>query len=219
MNRTLANQITGGLGKPSKMPGMAYGLPAAECKVGSKLRAIPGSVCAGCYALKGRYILGGRQGTVQSAQYRRLASITHPLWADAMVWLIEHAPRGRDTYFRWHDSGDVQDLAHLLRIVEVCDRTPRVHHWLPTREKAIVLAYLRQFGSFPFNLVVRLSDAMVDYTPAEQGTRWYSHTSGVHRHQAPAGYACPAKAKYGNTCGPCRACWLTSVPHVSYPWH
>ncbi len=50
-----ANRITGGLSKPSKMPGPAYNLPAIRCKTGSKLRKIKGSVCYGCYALKGRY--------------------------------------------------------------------------------------------------------------------------------------------------------------------
>ena len=37
-------------------------------------------------------------------------------------------------YFRWHDSGDVQDLDHLRRIYEVCKLTPDVQHWMPTRE-------------------------------------------------------------------------------------
>ena len=31
-----ALEITGSLSKPSKMPGWAYGLPAKECKTGSK---------------------------------------------------------------------------------------------------------------------------------------------------------------------------------------
>ena len=31
------DNITGTLSKPSKMPGWAYGIPAKECKVGSKL--------------------------------------------------------------------------------------------------------------------------------------------------------------------------------------
>ena len=35
--------ITGSLSKPSKMPGHAYGLPAQECKTGSKLAKVEGS--------------------------------------------------------------------------------------------------------------------------------------------------------------------------------
>jgi hypothetical protein len=34
MNTTEALKLVGGLSKPSKMPGWAYGIPAAECKTG-----------------------------------------------------------------------------------------------------------------------------------------------------------------------------------------
>jgi hypothetical protein len=55
MNKEQRKLITGGLSRPSKMPGYAYNLPAIHCKTGSKLAAIPGTTCHGCYALKGRY--------------------------------------------------------------------------------------------------------------------------------------------------------------------
>jgi hypothetical protein len=55
MLKKQAREITGGLSKPSKMPGPAHNLPAQACKTGAKLVKVPGSVCAGCYALKGRY--------------------------------------------------------------------------------------------------------------------------------------------------------------------
>ena len=48
-----AIKITEGFTRTSKMPGLSYSLPAWECKTGSKLRKIKGSVCASCYALKG----------------------------------------------------------------------------------------------------------------------------------------------------------------------
>ena len=47
-----AKEITGSLTRTSKMPGLSYSLPAWECKTGSKLRKIKGSVCASCYALR-----------------------------------------------------------------------------------------------------------------------------------------------------------------------
>ena len=37
MNTQEALKLVGGLSKPSKMPGWAYGIPAAECKTGGKL--------------------------------------------------------------------------------------------------------------------------------------------------------------------------------------
>ena len=51
-----AEAITHTLSKPGKMPGFAYSTPAHECKTGTKLRAVAGSVCANCYAFeRGRY--------------------------------------------------------------------------------------------------------------------------------------------------------------------
>ena len=50
-----AKKITGSMTRTSKMPGLSYSLPAWECKTGSKLRKIPGSVGASGYALKGNY--------------------------------------------------------------------------------------------------------------------------------------------------------------------
>ena len=83
-----AREITGGLSKPSKMPGPAHNLPAVACKTGAKLVQIPGSVCAGCYALKGRY----RFNNVQKALQRRLAALESPLWVEAMTTLISGEP-------------------------------------------------------------------------------------------------------------------------------
>lgn len=199
-----AAAYVGGLSKPSKMPGKAYGLPARECKVGSKLVSIPGSVCSGCYALKGQY----RFSNVQAAQYRRLETITAPHWVDAMVYLLRD-----ETWFRWHDAGDLQDLDHLLRIVDVAIRTPHVNHWLPTREKALVKAYRRNFGSFPANMVVRVSDAMVDHKP--DGETGSELTSGV---TTKGDHTCPAYAQ-GGECRDCRSCWSPAVQRVTYPQH
>jgi hypothetical protein len=70
MKSSEALKLVGGLSKPSKMPGWAYGIPAKECKTGKKLQNIEGSTCYNCYALKGCYVFK----VVQEAQYRRLAA-------------------------------------------------------------------------------------------------------------------------------------------------
>ena len=141
-----AKKITGGLSKPVKMPGPAYNLPAYKCITGAKLAKVPGSVCAGCYALKGRY----RFSNVRDALDRRLASLQHPQWVDAMVTLI-----GKQPYFRWHDSGDIQSAWHLKQIFEVCVRTPGTRHWLPTRE--VKFLKLLDPEAVPGNLTIRIS--------------------------------------------------------------
>ena len=121
-----ARAITGGLSDPGKMPGYAYSLPAQACITGSKLVKIPGTVCYGCYALKGNY---KRFPSVRLALAKRLQALPHPRWVDAMVTLIYG-----EEVFRWHDSGDLQSVQHLKNIFEVCSRTPSTWHWLPTRE-------------------------------------------------------------------------------------
>ncbi len=83
MKTTEAWNIVGGLSKPGKMPGWSIGLPAKECKTGSKLRKIKGSTCYNCYAMKGCYVFK----VVQDAQYRRLEALKDPAWIAAGVGL------------------------------------------------------------------------------------------------------------------------------------
>ena len=199
MKTNEALKIVGGLSKPSKMPGWAYGLPAKECKTGSKLVKVEGSTCHGCYALKGCYVFK----VVQEAQYRRLASVKHELWTAAMALLINSK---KSKYFRWHDSGDVQDEAHLLKIFAVCKLTPSVKHWMPTRE-----AWVKRFLPLkPHNLIVRFSAPMVDQ---EAPSSW-PHTSTV----VTTGRTCPAPTQ-DNECKDCRACWDPTVKNVAYGQH
>ena len=199
MNTKEAWALVGGLSKPSKMPGWSIGIPAKECKTGSKLRLIPKSVCAECYALKGCYVFA----VVQAAQYKRLEAISHPDWVQAMTTLINSK---KPDVFRWHDSGDVQDLQHLEKIFEVCRATPAKRHWMPTRE-----AWIKDhMASCPDNLVVRFSSPMVDQEPVKS----WANTSTVSTKSR----TCPAPDN-NNECGSCRACWDPLVKNVEYGKH
>lgn len=204
--RTLkeAEAVAGKLGKPSKMPGYAYGIPARSCPIGSVLVKLKGSVCSGCYALKGRYAFP----TVLNAQQRRLDSLRHPQWVAALAFMIT---KKKCDYFRWHDSGDIQGLWHLENIVEVARQCPNTKFWIPTRETKVVKSYLAVYGNFPPNLVVRVSGAMIDGNPPPG----FPTTSTVTTSGSPT---CPAYAQ-GGICGACRACWDPSVGNVSYPKH
>jgi hypothetical protein len=210
MTPALAKEITGGLSKPSKMPGYAYSIPAQECKKGSELRKIKGSVCEKCYALKGRYVFPN----VKAALYRRFESLNHPQWSEAMAFQINQAGIN---VFRFQDSGDLQSLEHLERIAQVCRLTPDVRHWLPTREYALVTAYKEKHGSFPDNLNIRLSAYMVDGPlPDGAANRLGVTMSGVT--SDPSKVTCPAY-KQGGVCGSCRACWNKNQDVVMYPKH
>ena len=203
MNLKEAKALTGGLSSPSKMPRYAYNLPAWECITGVKLQAVAGSVCSGCYAMKGRY----RFPNVRDALSRRLEALTHPQWIEAMTVLISHYSRAVP-FFRWHDSGDLQGADHLKKIFEVCNATPQVQHWMPTRE-AKLLTYL-QPEVVPKNLIIRMSSHMIDQAPV----KFWPHTSTVVK----AGKTCPAQDQ-GNICGSCRNCWNKEISNVAYPLH
>lgn len=196
-----AVKITGSMTRTKKMPGLSYSLPAWECITGKKLRAVKGSVCAGCYALKGNYT---RYPAIKAAQYYRLATLKDPQWIPAMVTQIK-----RQKYFRWHDAGDLQSVQHLKNIFEVCKLTPATRHWLPTREARFLIYW--QFGEkVPKNLIIRLSGHMVDGKNAS----WWPWTSSVSTGR----FTCPA-SKQGNQCKSCRKCWNRRVSNVSYPKH
>ncbi len=195
-----AREITGGLSKPSAMPGPAHNLPAVACKTGAKLVKVPGSVCAGCYALKGRY----RFNNVQQALQRRLKALEDPRWVDAMVTLIKD-----QDWFRWHDSGDIQSMEHLNNIFKVCKLTPETKHWMPTREAQ----FLKDLNpeEVPENLIIRMSSHMIDQGPVKQWPWTSTVTSG-------SGRTCPAPEQ-NNDCGSCRACWDKNIGNIAYGKH
>jgi hypothetical protein len=223
MKLSEATKIVHGLSNPSKMPGKGYGLSAYECNVGSRLRAVENSVCRGCYALKGRYVFP----PVKAAHAKRLASLTHALWTAAMATLTE-----REEWFRWHDSGDLMGMNHLIKIIAVAMVNPRTQYWLPTKEYALVSAYRKAGGYEPPNLAIRQSAPMM----GQKLPKAFGLSSMVLRkgQALPEGITmCDAKHTMENGqkvqtitkenrgllghCGNCRACWDTSNMVTAYP--
>lgn len=219
MNCKEDTAITGGLSHPSKMPGFSYSLPASRCKVGAILARKIGTVCHSCYAMRGKYTIP----SVQRALEKRFNSLSHPQWIDAMTFLIARAAKRGHRFFRWHDSGDLQSVDHLARIVEVARRTPNVRHWLPTREVAILRAYQALAGppEIPQNLTIRIAQA---YVNAKIGIHDFPSSGVITKdridefRQAKNIYICPAP-RQDNNCGKCRACWNQKVQHVMYVKH
>ena len=140
---------------------------------------------------------------VQQAQYRRLAAIRSPQWVEAMAHLINSK---KPDVFRWHDSGDVQDLDHLKKIYKVCELTQGKRHWLPTRE-----AWIKDhLASKPNNLVIRFSAPMVNQAAPSS---WPNSSEVVD-----SGATCPA-AQQDNECRDCRQCWDPEVKTIKYGKH
>lgn len=229
-----ARKITGGLSFPSKMPGTSFGLPATGCRAGSKLVKVAGSVCHGCFALKGTY----KRGNVAKAHARRMAGLSHPQWVEAMVALLkwthshpiwvdlgalgvrrqkaggERFQLNEAGFHRWHDSGDIQSVEHLRNICAVALLTPGIKHWMPTQELGTVNEYLGLGYGIPENLTIRVSTVMLnDHRPRN----WPTTSSVFNIGDAP-GHVCPAPEN-DHRCGSCRACWSRDVPNVAYRQH
>jgi hypothetical protein len=224
-----ARAFVGGVSTPSKMPGLSWNISAKRCKLGSLLREnVEGSVCASCYALKGRYSFRN----VIEAQERRLAAFDQAAgsgnmrkWAKAMAMLA--SSRASKGYFRFFDSGDLQSFAMLHAILMVARLAPTVKFWLPTREYPIISEAL-QFGliserDFPNNLVIRISAPCVNQIAGK--TFLESHPnitlSAVYEKGHTPNevvYNCPAYTQ-GGKCGECRACWQRLNNIIVYPKH
>lgn len=213
-----ANDITGGLSRPSKMPCYSYCLPASRCIIGSKLRGREGTVCSKCYALKGRGVFPN----VQAAHERRHRAVMRALesrstrlqWIDAMTFLIAR----QGSVFRWHSSGDVQSVDHCRMICDVSRATPGVRHWIPSKERGM---WSVAADAAPANLTVRISAARIDALPVARPFETYMPVSTVHSEpsRVPRGaVVCPAPEQ-GNACGDCRVCWDPGVRVVSYALH
>ena len=206
MNIKIALENIQGLTSTSKMPSSSYSIPADRCIKGAKLRKIKGSVCANCYAMKGTYV---RYPEIKRAQQRRLDTITSPKWVESMVYLLNNKKDiQKGKVFRWHDSGDLQSVEHLDKILSVVKQTPSIRHWLPTKESNLIKNYK---GKIPDNIVIRLSGAMVDGKAPN-----YYNTSTVTTDKSKA--TCKSFDNDGK-CGTCRKCWDKNVKNIVYLAH
>jgi|TARA_A100001515_G_scaffold58593_2_gene46279 hypothetical protein len=212
LNKIQAKEILGSyLSCTSKMPCYSYNLSALDCIKGSKLVNVKGSVCYGCYALNGNY----KRYNLPLKLQHKTKNISNNDWCKALAYLINNQGNKKDkNFFRWHDSGDLQSVEHLKKIIEVCKMTPNVKHWLPTREYGIVNKYIKQGDKIPKNLVIRFSAHMIDTKPPKT----FFNTSTVHKDKSFIGVEC-VSYKNKNECGSCRMCWDGSIKNISYKYH
>jgi len=208
-----AHGIIGGLSQTDKMPGLSWGIPSSECKTGARLAKKENHTCADCYTKRGRYVFGA----VRDALARRLAAWragrrNWRAWAEAFAVVVDASDRAG--YFRWFDSGDLQDLDMLRAIVRVAELLPGRRFWLPTQEHRLILKYIEDGGTIPANLTIRLSSREVDGPRPAIAAALGLPTSGTSRQ--PDAWTCMAHVQ-NNRCLACRACWDPQVTHVVYP--
>jgi hypothetical protein len=130
-----------------------------------------------------------------------------------MVWSLEKA---KDPYFRWFDNGDVRNMAHLLKIVDICKRTPWCFHFMPTKQYKLIRKYC-ETRRFPENLNVRVSLPFVNNF-MDGSWLWKIPDTTVNAVVSDGSETCRAHDR-GNVCGECRMCWDRKVQLVTYRKH
>ena len=115
-------------------------------------------------------------------------------------------------YFRWFDSGDLQNYKMLLSIVKIAKNTPNIKHWLPTKEYALITRYKKEFKTFPKNLIVRVSAPMLDTK-----IKGFKYTSSIVKNSTMESN-CDAYKNQGK-CLDCRLCWNKSIKDITYKYH
>ena len=209
-----------------KMPWISWDLPARQCKTGSKLARVKGSICHGCYALKGRYLFGNKKKAddVRIGQLEDLKS-----WKIAFIEALGKKYKDmRDkskAYFRWFTSGDLQSLDMLVAMNEIALALPAIKFWLPTKEHGMIRQYLAIHGKFAENFTVRPSMFMVDQLPSNglglpTSTVISTPVNADDKHEN----ICPASLESFNgaskvNCGDCRKCWDKDYKNVAYIYH
>jgi hypothetical protein len=199
-----------GLSMNSKMPSYTLAIPARQtCPRGDKLAMVAGTVCSGCYAMKGLDAMPDSK----RAKTRRLAVVNLALESGmvAGLWLdaFKVAMRG-ETHFRWHSAGDIFSSQYAILMQMAIAATPHVKHWIPTRESR----YADAFDAYD-NVAFRVSDDMVN----QDRNKHNGNTSGVHTAEhGGRGVQCPAYNNDGK-CGECRMCWSKEAKHISYKIH
>ena len=218
----MCNKVTGGLSNESKMPSKSFGLPAKRCHVGQMLAQVEGTVCEKCYSNdRGHY----QYPVVKEAQERRYKLLYHPMWVGAMTMLLWLQVK---EFFRWQGSGDIDSLQHLCNIVQVCENTPHLKHWMPTKEKGILKEFLKYGGVIPDNLVISMSGYFVDggkvkgFDDQPQIAHHLTYNKRNKHGVDTEAYICPVEDGLGfKSCDEanCSACWNPSVRVVAGALH
>lgn len=196
------------LSKASKMPCRSWSLQALDtCPASRNPDGTLVPACSGCYATTGNY----RFKNVKAPREHNRQDWKREDWVEDMVRELDN-----DRYFRWFDSGDMYDIRLARKILEVCERTPWVRHWIPTRmhkfsKFSVVLARLESLS----NVVIRLSsDSITGETIAGSTTSTIATLDTVPSDAV----VCEAYTRAGK-CADCRACWDKSVSVIAYIGH
>jgi len=204
------------LSSTSKMPCKSLSLPIEEtCSGRYELNSkILKEICDKCYAANGAY---NWPPSVNLKKHNLLETHKHDFVND-MIKLLS-----KMDYFRWFDSGDVENETMLEKIYQICLDTPNTKHWIPTKSRGLFDQYLWEMLESLPNVKVRYS------SPSKHGLHDDNHGSVAisdRKELTPDMFLCKAKSigfkKNGKPqpkkCHNCRACWHNKKV-IAYDFH
>ena len=205
------------LSKTSKMPGKSFSIPTSSCKMGSKLSLIEGSVCSLCYTKRGSYLYPNVK-TLRQDNLDHYMENMDTFVSDLTTLIQAEYLNTGVPYFRWFDSGDLQNQAMLMDIIRIAYSLPHIKFWLPTKEIQLIKTTLHGMKvnkiSLPSNLNIRISVFMInaDYFSAIKGT---TQSRVITKDVEPT----EGEIVCSGICVACNyACWL-STKSVAYIKH
>jgi len=122
-----------------------------------------------------------------------------------------------NTWFRFHDSGDIQSVLHMKAINDIAILNPSVKFWIPTREGKFVKEFLKN-NTKASNLTIRISAHIRTKKASDFGTGLCTSTIEY----AESEHHCIAPKQGGSCDGEimnCRNCWDENISNVDYKAH
>lgn len=175
----------------------------------------PDAPCAEtCYANKGRQIISN----VQAAYYRnlRLYMDDPDGFFEQMYYKVKFSGLPKVRLF---DSGDFVDYEFLVRLVELCKKTPNTKYMAFTKKYELVNTYLDNHP-LPDNLNIIFSAWDVLWNvpnPHNLGVAYVNFKDERLNPTFPkAAFKCPGNEA---TCSMCGACWNKSLKAVIFNQH
>ena len=182
--------------------------PVCTCRVDAPCKAT-------CYACKGCQMIAN----VQAAYYRnlRLYHDDPDNFFEQVYYKIKFSGLPKVRLF---DSGDFPDADFLVRLVELCRKTPDTKYMAFTKQYEIVNDYITKNGNLPDNLNIMFSawHKLWDVSnPYGLGVAYVDFDDKSLNPEFPKNaFVCPGRA---STCSACGACWNKKLKAVLFHQH
>lgn len=187
-------------------PVKSWSLPAGGSCPGSK----GVEVCKSCYAKGGFY----HMPIVKAAREHNIQSYKHKDFVPNMVKAI-----GKDKYFRFFDSGDIESVNLADKIHQICKLCPQTHFWVPTRSDklSVIQSYTQKLSSLP-NVAMRPSADNIGLKSERPGVvSWVINKEDILEAIKQGIHICPVTITSQTSCDTCTMCYTDQK--VAYVLH